>query len=68
MATFVLTTAALLGILWIDLRPHWQEKHGKVFSVSLTFLLLGYVILVLVGFGIQVPSPVQLLGRLLGVL
>ena len=67
MAVFLLTTAVLLGIVCVELRPKRGERERRALSISLTFLLPGYLLLVLTSFGVQLPSPVELLGRLMGV-
>ena len=66
MAAFVLSTAVLLGILYLDVWPGRKLVFGPVFSLSLTLLLLGYLLLALTSLGIQVPSPLGLLGWLIG--
>ena len=63
MAAFLITTAVLLGILYVGVGP----KRGRRFCINLAFLFLGYVLLALASFDVQVPSPVELLGRLMGI-
>ena len=57
MTTLVFSTAALLSILWVDLRPNWRKENRRCLWTSLLFLTAGYGILVLVGLGVPLPSP-----------
>jgi len=67
MASFVVSTAVLLGIFYMDLWPRWGEGQRFLFLLGLCFLLFGYTLLALTSFGVEVPSPISLLGWLIGV-
>ena len=66
MAAFVVSTAVLLGILYVDVRPRRKALRGRVCAISLTLLLAGYLLLTLTSFGVQTPSPIRVLGQLIG--
>ena len=49
----------LAGIFYIDIRQKLRNKHDCALRMALTLLLFGYIILLLSGFGLHVPSPMQ---------
>ena len=63
MAALLIATGVLLGILCIDV---WS-KRGRVLAVGVAFLVFAYALIALTSFGMQVPSPVESVGRLIGV-
>jgi len=61
VASFVCSTAVLLGIFCIEIRRKEKDNDQYALQIAIGLSLVSYTILLLSSFGVWFPSPVLLL-------
>ncbi len=57
MLLFVIVTIVYFVLIMFDVRPLIESKSGKVIWAYSSILVVSYIILILLIFGVKIPSP-----------
>lgn len=65
MTIIVLYTVFYIWFIFIDLVPIYKNKQNKVLWIYSVMMAFSYVILMLIGLKVKIPSPTPLLEKII---